>query len=104
LLISAGYEALEAAHAADALAMLDLCTNIRAVVTDIEMPPGMNGLALARLIAERWESIAILIVSGRVQPLDAALPAGAQFMAKPIMPQDLLSKLDSMTGHERASQ
>ena len=34
--------------------------------TDVEMPGAMNGFQLAKLVAERWRHVRILVASGRV--------------------------------------
>ena len=54
------------------------------LVTDIQMPGSMDGIALARHVGERWPHIKIVVISGAVTPLPGVLPPAAQFIAKPI--------------------
>ena len=79
----AGYCVCEAGDALGALSILETRNDIRAVLTDIEMPGNMNGVALAAAIREQWPEIASLVSSGRVFPSEAALPQGVGFLAKP---------------------
>ncbi len=93
ILMDAGYRVFEACDARDGVAILDGRDDIRAVVTDIEMPGDMDGLALALLIHERWPDLAIILTSGRIRPEAAAMPAGANFIAKPYKPGELVDQL-----------
>lgn len=58
-------------------------SDIGAVFSDIEMPGALDGLALARLIGERWPAIPVILTSGRVTPAPDALASCARFLAKP---------------------
>lgn len=93
ILMEAGYRVFEACDARDGLTILEGRNDIRAVLTDIEMPGDMDGLALALVIHERWPGIAILVTSGRVRPDRGALPAGADFIAKPYRPEEMIGLL-----------
>lgn len=53
LVIEAGFEAMEAANAIDALALLEAFPEIAIVFTDIEMAGVFDGLALAVLVSQR---------------------------------------------------
>ncbi|KPH82842.1 response regulator [Bosea vaviloviae] len=79
----AGYVALEAAHADEAIRLLESQPTIRILVTDIEMPGSMDGLKLAAAVRERWPPVAIIVTSGRILPANTALPAATTFLAKP---------------------
>lgn len=92
----AGYEALQAEGASQALTILESRDDILAVFTDIEMPGPMNGLALAASISERWNSIAILITSGRLCPPEHELPVGAGFIGKPYRTAHVLGKIEAL--------
>ena len=94
ILQDAGYRVFEACDARDALAILHEREDIRIVLTDIEMPGDMDGLALAAAIHERWPETAILVNSGRVRPDTGTLPIGAGFLAKPYRVGELLRQLD----------
>jgi CheY-like chemotaxis protein len=81
VLQDAGYKVIEAANAKEALRVLEARSDIRVVVSDVEMPPGPSGVELAAEIRERWPLVQVLVTSGRVFP--AELPGGAVFLAKP---------------------
>jgi CheY-like chemotaxis protein len=79
----AGFETVEASDAASALAVLESRNDIRVVFTDIRMPGDMDGLALARLVRDRWPPTVIVICSGNAQPHQYELPSNVVFMPKP---------------------
>ncbi len=60
----AGYAAVEAADAAEALAVLEGGQDIAVLFTDVRMPGAMDGLALAHAVRARWPGVKILVASG----------------------------------------
>ena len=62
----AGYRALQASDADEAIAILEANPDIQIVFTDIEMPGSMDGVKLAAFIRDRWPPVEIIITSGRV--------------------------------------
>lgn len=58
-----GYRVLEAEHAAAALAVLER-EQVAVILTDIMMPGGMNGAALAREALQRWPEVKVVLTSG----------------------------------------
>lgn len=50
----AGFEAIEAASADEAILNLESYPAIAYVLTDIEMPGSMNGMALTFAVRDRW--------------------------------------------------
>lgn len=84
-----GWDVRESANAAEALQVLEQCDAVALIFTDIDMPGAMNGLALARAVSERWPPVIIVITSGMNQPADDELPAGATFIPKPYVPEQL---------------
>jgi CheY-like chemotaxis protein len=50
----AGFEAIEAGNADEAIVLLEARADIKVVFTDIEMPGSMNGLKLAFAVRVRW--------------------------------------------------
>lgn len=63
-LLELGNPVLEAAHGREALDMLDQIEEIGIVITDVVMPGGMDGMALARHVRATRPQIGILLVSG----------------------------------------
>jgi CheY-like chemotaxis protein len=89
----AGYSAIEAADADEAIVMLERCPQIAAVLTDINMPGTMDGLELSRLIRDRWPQIGLVVTSGRFVAKAAQMPAGVHFIAKPYTPGEIVAAL-----------
>lgn len=79
----AGFIALEARNADEAIAMLESRDDIRLVFTDIEMPGSMDGLKLAHAVRHRWPPVMLLLASGKLVPDEAQIPPGATFVPKP---------------------
>ncbi len=83
-LIDAGFEIIEAAHAAEALAILNSrADGIHVLFSDIHMPGTMNGLELAHYVRTQWPWIALLLTSGRACPTMDDMPADCRFIPKP---------------------
>jgi CheY-like chemotaxis protein len=83
----AGFEALEAADADEAVRILESRTDIRIVFSDIDMPGSMDGMKLAACIRDRWPPVEIILTSGHFAEQDVWLPDRALFFAKPYNPQ-----------------
>jgi CheY-like chemotaxis protein len=79
----AGFDALEAANADDAILILEARSDINVVFTDIDMPGSMDGLKLAHAVRGRWPPIQIITTSGHVTVSDKDLPTGGRFIPKP---------------------
>ena len=79
----AGFEAVEAADADEAIRILEARTDIRILFTDIDMPGSLNGLRLAAAVRDRWPPIEIVIVSGHMKPRPDELPDRSLFFSKP---------------------
>ena len=94
-----GFQVLEAADAAQAVAILEGRHDVRLVVTDIEMPGAMDGMALAAAVRDRWPPIEILLLSAGPQPAPDALPERAEFVSKPILTDRLLARVRRMAEH-----
>jgi CheY-like chemotaxis protein len=89
----AGFCAVEAGSAIEAIAILENRNDIRIVFTDIQMPGSMDGLRLAHLISTRWPPIKILVTSGRLKLRDDDLPEGGRYLHKPYAVSDLAATL-----------
>ena len=64
LVEDAGYIAVEASNADEAITILEARKDIRIVFTDIDMPGSMDGLKLAHAIRERWPPIELFSLRG----------------------------------------
>ena len=94
----AGYNVVEACHADEAIAILEMREDIRVVVTDIEMPGSMDGIKLARAIRDRWPPIELIVTSGRYRVRADDLPPRAKFMPKPYTPDILVTAITTLHG------
>ncbi len=83
LVRSAGYEALEASNADEAIGILESRTDIDLVFTDVEMPGTMDGIKLSHYIRSRWPPVKLIVASGRAILKESHLPEGSQFFPKP---------------------
>lgn len=92
-LIEFGHHVVTAGTARTAARLID--GNIDALVTDIELGDGPDGLALARLAANARPGLPIVVVSGGVRPTHAQLPSGALFLPKPYRVADIQAALAS---------
>lgn len=90
LVEEAGFVALEAMNADDAIAKLEKNPDVRLVVTDVDMPGSMDGLKLAHYVSKRWPPIRLLVVSGKVGVRQEELPVGARFLSKPYQDPQLI--------------
>lgn len=90
-----GYQVLEAASAADAIMLIDgYAGTIDLLLSDLVMPK-MNGAELAERVRRARPATKIVLMSGYTDsPLSSTeVASGIEFIAKPIMPDVILSKL-----------
>jgi DNA-binding NtrC family response regulator len=84
ILEEAGFQMLEASSVAQALDVLaEHHEAVQLLFTDVQMPDGSDGFALACQTADRWPHIAIVVASGQVEPAPGDMPDGATFIGKP---------------------
>lgn len=83
LVLSAGYEALEARDADEAIRILEARQDIDLVFTDVQMPGTMDGIKLASFIRGRWPPVKLLVASGNAILEESSLPSGSRFFSKP---------------------
>src|ERR1700675_4204901 len=61
-----GYSVLEAANADEALGVLASATPLDVVLTDVNMPGSLDGVALGRYARMTKPALKVIVVSGRV--------------------------------------
>jgi two-component system, response regulator PdtaR len=83
LVVDAGFEALEADNADEAIRILEARPDIHLVFTDVGMPGTMDGIKLAHYIRHRWPLVKLIVASGKAILDESHLPAGARFFPKP---------------------
>ena len=94
----AGFIAIEAGDADEAVILLESRTDITLLFTDINMPGSMDGLKLAHAVRDRWPPIKILVVSGKQQFQSFDLPSNSCFVGKPYQASALVEELRSLVG------
>jgi CheY-like chemotaxis protein len=104
LLASRGYQVLEAASAAEALARCEAYHRpIHLLLTDVVMPE-INGRQLAQMLVVKRPEMRVLFMSGYTD--DAVLRHGVQnrseaFIQKPYTPEALLKKIRDVLSTDR---
>jgi CheY-like chemotaxis protein len=93
----AGFEAIEAANADQAIKILEARDDIRVVFTDINMPGSMDGLKLAAAVRGRWPPIEFIVTSGRQSFGPDALPERSLFLMKPYTHVQVAQALAALT-------
>lgn len=91
LLDSLGCRVVRARSPEEALALLDDGQRLDVVLSDIVMPGGMDGVALARTLREQRPGLPVVLISGFSSALQAA--HGFPVLAKPCTPEDLILAL-----------
>jgi two-component sensor histidine kinase/DNA-binding response OmpR family regulator len=94
----AGFKAVEAINADEALSILESRSDISLLFSDIQMPGTMDGLKLAHAVHDRWPSIKIILVSGQVRPSEKDQPAESRFFGKPLEVKHMIAQLKEMVG------
>src|SRR5947209_17079121 len=89
----AGFNPVEAVNADQAISILESRSDISLLFTDIQMPGSIDGLTLAHAVHDRWPSIKIILVSGRVKPTDSERPENSRFFGKPLGVSQMITAL-----------
>ncbi|HEV7257752.1 MAG TPA: response regulator [Bosea sp. (in: a-proteobacteria)] len=95
LIEQAGFEAVEATNADEAIKILLSRPDIHILFTDIDMPGSMDGVKLAQIARDRWPPIEIIIVSGHRTVHEDDMPDRGLFFAKPYSPRAVKAALQS---------
>jgi CheY-like chemotaxis protein len=90
----AGFQAIGAKNADEAIRILESRADIRVVFTDVNMPGSMDGIKLAHAVRDRWPPIEIIVTSGlTVENVQELLPERGIFFPKPYTPAQVASAL-----------
>jgi CheY-like chemotaxis protein len=91
-----GYTVVEADNAEEALKVMEKRKDVRLLFTDIQMPPGCDGLELAQQVHSRWPKVLLVITSGQVQPKRMEIADHGRFIRKPYRAKELLDQIDDI--------
>ncbi|MBB3644379.1 DNA-binding NtrC family response regulator [Rhizobium sp. BK619] len=94
-----GYNVIEAGTVLEAVAVLGR-RKIDAVITDVDMPGGLSGLDLARMISSSDMKVPVIITSGGSIVAPEELPSDAVFMPKPYGMNAISAMVGEMTAAE----
>jgi len=97
------YRVIEAVHAAEALRVLEARPDVQLLFTDVNMPGAMDAMALAKVVAERWPGVHIIITSALGPSNLADWPKKARFLPKPYRAQALVDLIDEVLAKPIAS-
>jgi DNA-binding NtrC family response regulator len=92
----AGFDAIAARNADEAILILESRDDIRVIFTDVNMPGSMNGLRLAHAVRGRWPPIKIIVTSGYGGSVVDDLPTGVMFIPKPYKPEILVGAVTAV--------
>ncbi len=79
----AGFSAVEASGADEALEILEARSDVGVLFTDIDMPGSMDGVKLARIVCGRDHPISVVLTSGNHLLGNDDLPPRSIFFPKP---------------------
>ncbi len=94
----AGFTAVEATNAEQAMKILEARSDISLLFSDIQMPGTMDGLRLAHAVHDRWPSIKIILVSGHVSVSETDKPEDSRFFGKPLASEQIIDQIRDMIG------
>ncbi|WBV41705.1 ATP-binding protein [Pseudoroseomonas cervicalis] len=105
-LARAGWEVMAAEDAESALELLEGDAPPPALLVSDVVMPGMDGVALAGRVRERFPGLPVLLVSGYAPSMvEQGLPGGAlHFLAKPYRPAELVEAARRAAGAESPLQ
>ena len=92
----AGFTAIEAKDADEAIAILEKRSDITLLFTDIQMPGSMDGLKLAQAVRDRWPPVKIVVVSGQTALTQNDLPTNSRFFSKPFHGEQMIKDLQAL--------
>jgi CheY-like chemotaxis protein len=95
LVLAAGYEALEACDADEAIYILESRDDVDLVFTDVQMPGTMDGIKLSHYIRDRWPPVKLIVASGVAILEESSLPVGSRFFSKPYDDHTMLISTES---------
>lgn len=94
----AGWKPIPASNPAEALRLLGEGREVDVLFTDITMPGGMDGIALAECVHQLHPEIEILVTSGKHVIANDNLPDDGTFLRKPYGFEDLVAAIGAKVG------
>jgi two-component system, response regulator PdtaR len=98
VLEEAGFQVLQAASSGEALEILHERADISLLFTDINLNSPIDGVELARVVAERWPDVRLLLTSGASRLGATEVPDDGEFIAKPYNPDTVIGIVRELIG------
>jgi DNA-binding NtrC family response regulator len=89
----AGFEALEARDADEAVRILAARSDIRVVFLETKISGSIDGLTLAKVIRDRWPPVHLILTSGLDVTNEDELPENSIFIQKPYSSEQVTAAL-----------
>jgi len=97
----AGFESIEAADSAEAMALFKQHKErIRIVISDVHVPGPMSGLEFASYVQHSLPPVPVLMMSGFT---DDERIAGFDYLQKPFLPSAILERIDRVVADRAAA-
>ena len=93
-----GLTAVEAGNATDAITMLNSHPQIDLLVTDLNLPGGMNGRQLVDLARQARKDLRVLFVTGYAAAAEDFVDDRTHVVAKPFMTETLAAHIRHLLG------
>lgn len=84
-----GYRPIEASDATTGLETLDCNRDVQLLLTDLVLPGGVDGVALARRARQLHPKLPVVFMSGYPDATSGALASGTLFLRKPFSHDEL---------------
>ena len=94
----AGFVALHASDADEAITILESRSDIALMLTSVKMPGSTDGVGLVDMVCKRWPAIKTIIASGQRRLIGRVLPKDSRFFLKPYDPKIMISEIRSLLG------
>lgn len=88
VLADEGYEVVEAGSGDEAVAVLAETADIDVLLTDIQLPGSLDGLALVAQVRQRRPDLPVIFMTGRPDTRTSQDPRDL-FIAKPYLPSEI---------------
>jgi len=90
-----GYRVLAASSVLEAIGHIAKHSEIDGLVTDVDLPGGLSGIALLELFGNCRPRAARIVVSGRSDMKEATLPVACRIFVKPYNLDNVIAELDN---------
>jgi CheY-like chemotaxis protein len=91
---AAGYAVVEAADVQEALCALSHTSDVKVIITDIQMPDLIDGIMLARVVRSQHPTIKLVLTSGYYPAIDGLEHDG--FFPKPYDPGRIIAHVGTL--------